>query len=102
VNRTIFVSKLELDLNEGKIFEMISQFGKIEDIKPLKDSFGSFKGCAFIKFLYRAEALEACMVFRTQIVDAKLEETLGWKVEWAQNKESFQSRTIENSSIFVG
>ncbi|KAJ3351104.1 hypothetical protein HDU91_006164 [Kappamyces sp. JEL0680] len=96
VNRTIFISKIPRDLVEDDIREILGKYGPLEDLKMLREGiYGSFKGCLFVKYLYREDAILATL---------GLAQAYNWLTEWASNRErhSHPISQLDKSSIFVG
>ncbi|XP_074599334.1 CUGBP Elav-like family member 2 isoform X2 [Brevipalpus obovatus] len=57
--RKLFVGMLSRKFNENEVRSLFSQFGNIEECIILRDSNGLSKGCAFVTFASRSNALNA-------------------------------------------
>ncbi|RUS27309.1 hypothetical protein BC938DRAFT_483445 [Jimgerdemannia flammicorona] len=100
VNRTLFIGKFGRNLNEDDIRDMLSRYGSIEDITILQNYHtGKSKGCGFVKFCYRDDAIKAFLSLRSPHAHLK------WGVEWASNLE-FRGgpigSPIDKQSVFIG
>jgi len=58
-NRKLFVGMVSKSSDDDDLKEMFSPFGTIEDVTILKGSDGQSKGCAFIKYETRTQAVNA-------------------------------------------
>ncbi|CAG8663534.1 6010_t:CDS:10, partial [Funneliformis mosseae] len=97
VNRTLFVGRLNRTMNEEDIRELLEPYGDTEDVHLLRTySTGKSKGCAFVKFCYRDDAIRAYMNLRQQ--------GSNYIIEWAANLEKAVPgpEDIDKRSIFVG
>lgn len=80
VVRTLFLAKFSRQATKEDMMGILSHFGEVEDINVLKNyRTGQSKGCGFVKFKYREDAIYA---FQTLRQHSK------WVVEWASNNET--------------
>jgi hypothetical protein len=79
VNRTLFISRIQ-DVPQEQFWEMASSVGPIEELDYRKENHE-----AFIKFMYREDALRACSWYKQ----------FGWSSQWINQPHSF-SLTISN------
>ncbi|CAG8500760.1 7099_t:CDS:2 [Paraglomus occultum] len=96
VNRTLFVAKLNPDHVEEEIRSILEQFGPLEEISiPKNFNTGRNKGCGFVKFCYRDDAIAAFNSLR---------QTTTYFLEWAENldKPPFETNEEDTHSIYVG
>ncbi|EXX70420.1 Rim4p [Rhizophagus irregularis DAOM 197198w] len=97
VNRTLFIGRLNRTMNEEDIRKLLEPYGAAEDIYLLRTySTGRSRGCAFVKFCYRDDAIRAYMNLR--------QHTSNYVIEWAANLEKAVPgpEDIDKKSIFVG
>ncbi|CAI2178498.1 20253_t:CDS:10 [Funneliformis geosporum] len=97
VNRTLFIGRLNRTMNEEDIREILEPYGDTEDVHLLRTySTGKSKGCAFVKFCYRDDAIRAYMNLR--------QHGSNYIIEWAANLEKAVPgpEDIDKRSIFVG
>ncbi|RIA85788.1 hypothetical protein C1645_741312 [Glomus cerebriforme] len=97
VNRTLFIGRLNRSMSEEDIRKLLEPYGATEDIHLLRTySTGKSKGCAFVKFCYRDDAIRAYMNLR--------QNTSNYVIEWAANLEKAVPgpEDIDKRSIFVG
>ncbi|GBB92389.1 hypothetical protein RclHR1_00200022 [Rhizophagus clarus] len=97
VNRTLFIGRLNRTMNEEDIRKLLEPYGAAEDIHLLRTySTGKSRGCAFVKFCYRDDAIRAYMNLR--------QHTSNYVIEWAANLEKAVPgpEDIDKRSIFVG
>ncbi|KAL1922791.1 uncharacterized protein VTP21DRAFT_9167 [Calcarisporiella thermophila] len=101
VNRTLFISRLPKTIDEYKLKEVLSKYGPLEDIRVLPNYMtGHSKGCGYVKFLYREDAIKAYMTLSSTT-------QYGWVVEWSTNNDTGRSPidpdlVVDRRSIFVG
>lgn len=96
VNRTLFIAKLPRAMQERELRKVCEKFGPVEDINLLKNyDSGKSKGCAFVKFAFREDAIRAYLSIRQNYNR--------WVVEWASNLENERGHVeLDKTSIFVG
>eukprot|EP01101_Sappina_pedata_P007091 TRINITY_DN3686_c0_g1_i1.p1 TRINITY_DN3686_c0_g1~~TRINITY_DN3686_c0_g1_i1.p1 ORF type:complete len:477 (+),score=80.03 TRINITY_DN3686_c0_g1_i1:48-1433(+) len=95
VNRTLFVAKIPRDLTTEELRSVASGFGEVEIVTMIKSYHtNTNKGCAFIKFLYREDAMDALLGLRS--VQRK------WVVEWARSRRDPDMLGSDKCHIFVG
>ncbi|KAK9712554.1 hypothetical protein K7432_007073 [Basidiobolus ranarum] len=93
VNRTLFIAKISRSLNEEELRNILEEYGPLEDLTILQNyQTGRSKGCGFVKFCYRDDAIRAYSELR---VNSK------WVVEWAPNLER-GSGQVDRTSVFIG
>ncbi|KAI8922661.1 hypothetical protein BC831DRAFT_67211 [Entophlyctis helioformis] len=94
VNRTLLVSKMDRSMGDDDVRRLLEEYGPIEELCVVRhgDS-GRFKGCAFVKYRYREDALAAFTSLRN---------THKCGVEWSSNIDPSAVTDIDRSSIFVG
>ncbi|KAI8912125.1 hypothetical protein DFJ77DRAFT_469073 [Powellomyces hirtus] len=102
VNRTLFIAKFGKtigehvrDANDVKrnLMEILERYGPVEDFTILQNyQTGRSKGCGFVKFCFREDAIKAYLSLRSN---------LKWVAEWAANLDR-GNIDIDHSSIFVG
>ncbi|KAF0368603.1 RNA-binding domain-containing protein [Gigaspora margarita] len=96
VNRTLLIGRFSRDMKEDDITKFLEPYGATEDIHILKDfRTGQSRGCAFVKFCYREDAISAYMSLRR---------TSSYVIEWAANLEKATPGPgdIDKGTIFVG
>ncbi|CAG8595634.1 1080_t:CDS:2, partial [Racocetra fulgida] len=96
VNRTLLIGRFSRDMKEDDITKLLAPYGATEDIHILKDfRTGQSRGCAFVKFCYREDAISAYMSLRR---------TSSYVIEWAANLEKATPGPgdIDKGTIFVG
>ncbi|KAI8609996.1 hypothetical protein BC830DRAFT_1221930 [Chytriomyces sp. MP71] len=92
VNRTLFIAKVgAIPLDE--LTAQLEEFGPVESIKILQNfQTGRSKGCGFVKFRFREDAINAFMGVRQRYP---------WVIEWATNIDETKPE-LDLCSIFVG
>ncbi|ORY41639.1 RNA-binding domain-containing protein [Rhizoclosmatium globosum] len=92
VNRTLFLGRLaQLGMSELK--SALEAFGPVEDLNILTDyRTGRSKGCGFVKFRLRDDAIKAFLGIRQKY---------SWTTEWATNLDRNKPE-IDLKSIFIG
>ncbi|KAJ3011700.1 hypothetical protein HKX48_006703 [Thoreauomyces humboldtii] len=95
VNRTLFIAKFTKTIGEvGREFsDAKKRYGPVEDLTILQNyQTGRSKGCGFIKYCYREDAIKAYLGIRTH---------LKWVAEWAANLDRGEV-DVDHTSVFVG
>ncbi|KAJ3163074.1 hypothetical protein HDU86_002243 [Geranomyces michiganensis] len=101
VNRTLFVAKFTKTIGEMRdpseiklhLLRILESYGPIEDLTVLQNyQTGRSKGCGFVKFCYREDAIKAFMGLRTHFK---------WVAEWAANLDR-GNVDVDHTSIFIG
>ncbi|KAJ3195908.1 hypothetical protein HK101_010665, partial [Irineochytrium annulatum] len=93
VNRTLFIAKFPRIHTEATIREILERHGPVEDLTILQNyQTGRSKGCGFVKYAYREDAIRAFLGLRQQ---------MKWVVEWAANLER-GAVEVDLRSIFIG
>ncbi|KAJ3075847.1 hypothetical protein HDU99_001461, partial [Rhizoclosmatium hyalinum] len=97
VNRTLFLGRLaQLGISELK--SALEAFGPVEDLNILTDyRTGRSKGCGFVKFRLRDDAIKAFLV--TDMIGIR--QKYSWTTEWATNLDRNKPE-IDLKSIFIG
>ena len=94
VNRTLFIAKLDRSLSSVDLRDMMSDLGPIEELTILQNhETGENRGCGFLKFKFREDAMNAVHVLRSRFQ---------WVVEWASNLERNSHAMVDQTSVFVG
>ncbi|KAI8976804.1 hypothetical protein BDB01DRAFT_877297 [Pilobolus umbonatus] len=99
VNRTICITSIHRAYDEEKLHLQLSSFGEIEDITIITTY--QYIRCAFIKYCYREDAMDALKALSSSI------HCPGF-VQWSQNIDSHPGRShykityIDQHSIFIG
>ncbi|KAJ3069663.1 hypothetical protein HDU98_007280 [Podochytrium sp. JEL0797] len=92
VNRTLFLGKFGGASHE-QLKTALETFGPVEDLNVLFDHrLGRSKGCGFVKFRFRDDAIKAFLGIRQKYP---------WTVEWAANLDRNKPE-IDLSSLFIG
>ncbi|KAJ3033495.1 hypothetical protein HDV00_006311 [Rhizophlyctis rosea] len=92
VNRTLFIAKFNKSLAEGvdvekQLKEFLEKFGPVEDLTVLQNyQTGRSKGCGFVKYCYREDAIRAFLGIRANYK---------WVAEWYAGSDKLQPH-IEN------
>ncbi|KAI8592238.1 hypothetical protein BDZ88DRAFT_504812 [Geranomyces variabilis] len=101
VNRTLFVAKFTKTIGDVRdpsdikshVMRILETYGSIEDLTVLQNyQTGRSKGCGFVKFCYREDAIKAFIGLRT---------SYKWVAEWAANLDR-GNVDVDHMSIFVG
>ncbi|KAJ3282198.1 hypothetical protein HK104_011047, partial [Borealophlyctis nickersoniae] len=93
VNRTLFIAKFNKNLNEqadmeAQLREILERYGPVEDLTVLQNyQTGRSKGCGFVKFCYREDAIKAFLVLTSSRGEGGtgadgLRATHKWVAEW--------------------
>ncbi|KAJ3022228.1 UNVERIFIED_CONTAM: hypothetical protein HDU68_009248 [Siphonaria sp. JEL0065] len=92
VNRTLFIGNFR-GAEEKELRSVLESFGPVEDLNLLRDfKTGRSKGCGFVKFRLRDDAIKAFVGIRQKYQ---------WAIDWATNMEKNKNE-IDLNSIFVG
>ncbi|KAI9349737.1 hypothetical protein BDR26DRAFT_636722 [Obelidium mucronatum] len=92
VNRTLFIGKFG-STSPSELNNVLETFGAVEDLNVLHDfKTGRGKGCGFVKFCHREDAIKAFVEIRQKYQ---------WTVEWATNLDRNKPE-IDLKSIFIG
>ena len=94
VQRTLFIAKFSRSMEEDELRELVKSFGPIENITIIKNRQSQkSKGCGFIRFAYREDALEAFEALKLS--------QRRWIIEWANSTDA-ETTPSDAHSIFVG
>ncbi|KAJ4455630.1 putative RNA-binding protein msa1 [Paratrimastix pyriformis] len=94
MHRTLFLAKLGRQVQAQELKAQLEQFGPVESVLILKDHKTNLsKGCGFVKFLYREDAVSAFVSLKAsrQVV-----------VEWSTSDHSPESMGIDRCALFIG
>jgi RNA recognition motif-containing protein len=95
VNRTLFLAKLNKSFNSQKLREICEEHGAVENVTIIKNHLtNKSKGCGFVKFAYREDAMEAFMALKNT--------HRKWVIEWATSTNDPDSLGIDKCNVFVG
>jgi len=95
VNRTLFIAKMEKNINSGELRDIMERYGRVDHVTIIKNhQTNKSKGCGFVKMLSREDAINAHKGLRT--------ERQRWVVEWATSNNDPETLGIDRSNIFVG
>lgn len=93
VNRTLFVTRYDRNMSEHQLRAELETFGHIEELKFLRNAVtGKSKGCAFIRYHFREDAIKAFSGVKSKY---------HWSAEWTENLEKRESHP-DPFEIFVG
>ncbi|KAJ3122819.1 WD repeat-containing protein 75 [Physocladia obscura] len=94
VNRTLFVAKFGSHTTVVELTDILEKaFGPVEEIKILHNfETGKSKGCGFVKFQLREDAIKAFLGIRQKYQ---------WTIEWATNMDRNKGE-IDLHSLFIG
>eukprot|EP01116_Phalansterium_solitarium_P021861 TRINITY_DN6994_c0_g1_i1.p1 TRINITY_DN6994_c0_g1~~TRINITY_DN6994_c0_g1_i1.p1 ORF type:complete len:430 (+),score=98.44 TRINITY_DN6994_c0_g1_i1:38-1327(+) len=96
VNRTLFFAKMPQSVTQQQLRDMMSQYGEVEHVAIIKNhQTNKSKGCGFVKFVYREDAMEA-------FTSVKNDQKLHWVVEWSTNANDSSERAVDRCNLFVG
>lgn len=97
VNRTLFIAKMDRNITQQQLRELMERFGEIENATIIKNhATNKSKGCGFVKFTYREDAMDAFTALKNDPV-------LHWVVEWATNaNEPAADVAVDRCNLFVG
>jgi RNA recognition motif-containing protein len=91
-NSTLFLTKIGRNLSEDEVRDIAQAYGEIEKVSLIRDKIThQSKGTAFIKFIYKEDAIAAFsgLHFSNPL----------WVVEWAKEKDT---GLFETNSIYIG
>ncbi|KAL6045493.1 Meiotic activator RIM4, partial [Balamuthia mandrillaris] len=96
VNRTLFIAKMSRSLTAQKLREIVEPFGPIESVTIIKNHHTQkSKGCGFVKFEFREDAMEAFLSMK--------QTHRRWVIEWATSTNESELMTgVDKHNIFVG
>ncbi|MDP2436324.1 MAG: hypothetical protein Q8P67_11310, partial [archaeon] len=95
VQRTLFIAKLPRTMEEDELREHVQSYGQLENITIIKNRQSQkSKGCGFVKYAYREDALEAFEALKTN--------QRRWIVEWATSTNDADASPSDLHSIFIG
>eukprot|EP01104_Vermistella_antarctica_P015450 TRINITY_DN508_c0_g4_i3.p1 TRINITY_DN508_c0_g4~~TRINITY_DN508_c0_g4_i3.p1 ORF type:complete len:857 (-),score=247.66 TRINITY_DN508_c0_g4_i3:70-2529(-) len=95
VNRTLFVAKMARTLTADDLREIAEPYGPLESVTIIKNhATQTSKGCGFLKYEYREDALDAASGLRSS--------QRKWVVEWANNNNDPATVGVDKRNVFVG
>jgi len=95
VNRTLFIAKMEKNINSAQLRDMVEQFGAVDNVTIIKNhTTNKSKGCGFVKFTERRHAVKAHRGLKNS--------HKYWVIEWATSMNDPDSLGIDRSNIFLG
>jgi len=95
VNRTLFIAKMDRNISGVQLREFAEAYGAVESTTIIKNhQTNKSKGCGFVKFMYREDAMAAFVGLKN---DQKK-----WVIEWATSSNDPESLGIDKTSVFVG
>jgi len=95
VNRTLFIAKMDRNFTTAQLREATEPYGQIENVSIIKNyQTNKSKGCGFVKFVYREDAMSAF----TGLKNSQRK----WIIEWATSTNDPESLGIDRNNIFVG
>lgn len=94
VNRTLFIAKIG-QLSSAQLREIVQEYGPVESVAIIKNhQTNKSKGCGFVKYIYREDAMEAFNGLKAA--------QKKWVVEWATSSNDPDQLGIDKFNIFVG
>jgi RNA recognition motif-containing protein len=98
VNRTLFIAKMDRAMPSSQLREMMELYGPVENVTIIKNhQTNRSKGCGFVKFVYREDAMEAFANLKNN--------PFKWVIEWATSTNdpaATDASGIDRTNIFVG
>eukprot|EP01113_Clastostelium_recurvatum_P044055 TRINITY_DN7391_c0_g1_i5.p1 TRINITY_DN7391_c0_g1~~TRINITY_DN7391_c0_g1_i5.p1 ORF type:complete len:516 (-),score=22.36 TRINITY_DN7391_c0_g1_i5:71-1618(-) len=95
VNRTLFLAKMNRSMTAQDIREALAPYGNIESVTIIKNhQTNRSKGCAFVKFQFREDALSAFTGLKAS--------GRKWIVEWATSSNDPEALGLDKFSVFIG
>jgi len=95
VNRTLFLAKLPKELSNNQLREIVQEYGQVESVTIIKNhQTNKSKGCGFVKFVYREDAIEAFTGLKNNYRK--------WVIEWATSTNDPDLLGVDKYNIFVG
>lgn len=95
VNRTLFIAKFSRQMTNSELRDIAEAFGPIENVTIIKNHMTQeSKGCGFLKFRYREDAMDALLQLK--------QTNKKWVVEWANSANDPDSLGIDKQNIFIG
>lgn len=95
VNRTLFIAKLDRSLTNSQLREIAEEYGQVESVSIIKNhQTNKSKGCGFIKYVYREDAMDAFVGLKNS--------SQKWVVEWATSNNDPDTLGLDKCSLFIG
>mmetsp|Transcript_10542 Transcript_10542/g.43013 ORF Transcript_10542/g.43013 Transcript_10542/m.43013 type:complete len:673 (+) Transcript_10542:185-2203(+) len=95
VNRTLFLAKLSRALVGQQLREVVEEYGPVESVTIIKNhQTNKSKGCGFVKFVYREDAMDAFVGLKNK--------QRKWVVEWATSTNDPDLLGVDKYNIFIG
>jgi RNA recognition motif-containing protein len=95
VHRTLFLAKLDKSMTSSQIRQIVEVYGPVESVSLIRNyQTNKSKGCAFVKFVFREDAIKAF----TSLKNLQKK----WAVEWATSPNDPEALGIDKCNIFVG
>lgn len=95
VNRTLFIAKMNRSLTNVKLREAVECYGPVEIVTVIKNhQTQKSKGCGFVKFVFREDAMAAYLGLKNQFRK--------WVVEWATSSNDPDVLGVDKYNVFVG
>merc|ERR1712232_1253850 len=96
VNRTLFIAKISRQMQDDQLKEIVEEYGEVESVTIIKNhQTNRSKGCGFVKFAFREDAVYALSELKNNIQHK-------WVVEWATSNNDPESLRVDKNNIFVG
>ncbi|KAK9084093.1 hypothetical protein Scep_030564 [Stephania cephalantha] len=91
----LFVGMLPKNVSDGEVFALFSKYGAIKDLQILRGSPQTSKGCAFLKYERKEQALAALEAINGKY---KMEgSTVPLVVKWADTEKERQARRAQKA-----
>ncbi|KAL6502826.1 condensin subunit [Orobanche hederae] len=93
----LFVGMLPKNVSDAEVSDLFSEYGTIKDLQILRGTLQTSKGCAFVKFEKKEQALAAIEALNGK---HKMEgSTIPLVVKWADTEKERQARKAQASSV---
>lgn len=94
VNRTLFIAKLS-QISSAQLREIVEKYGPVDNVTIIKNhQTNKSKGCGFVKYRFREDAMEAFAGLKTA--------QKKWVIEWATSANDPDALGVDKLNIFVG
>ncbi|PRP82616.1 hypothetical protein PROFUN_04921 [Planoprotostelium fungivorum] len=95
VNRTLFIAKMEKSITSAELRDLMESYGRVDHVTIIKNhQTNKSKGCGFVKFLTRDDAIKAHSSMKAN--------KQRWVVEWATSNNDPDALGIDRNNIFIG